>query len=184
MPRRNALAVVAVLALACRGQRGSSDGGPATEPDGVVTLRSSSGGTVGTLRLERTASAGVRMFGVVTGIPTGTHGIHVHAVGRCDAPAFESAGGHFNPGGRSHGLSNPAGPHAGDAPNIVADATGRADVDLVFPGASLRVGHAAGIWDADGSAVIIHAAADDQKTDPSGNSGARIACGVIQAISS
>lgn len=177
MRNRNAIAVLGVLVLACRGIRGADD-----EPAGIATLRSSSGATVGALRLEPAENGSVRMFGVVTGIPSGTHGIHIHAVGRCDAPDFASAGGHFNPGGRAHGLSNPAGAHAGDAPNIVADATGSAAVDVTFPSASLRLGHAASLWDTDGSAVVIHASADDQQSDPSGNSGARIACGVIQTI--
>lgn len=176
MRSRNAIALLGVLVLACRGVRGASD-----EPAGIATLHSSGGATVGALRLEP-VDGSVRMFGVVTGIPAGSHGIHIHAVGRCDAPDFASAGGHFNPGGRAHGLSNPAGAHAGDAPNVVADAAGRAAVDVTFPSASLRLGHAASLWDGDGSAVVIHASADDQRTDPSGNSGARIACSVIQAI--
>lgn len=182
MRSRSAIALLGLLVLACRGNRGSNHTSPVSEPDGIATLRTSSGATIGTLRLGRAGGGGVRMFGVLTGIPTGTHGTHIHAVGRCDAPGFETAGGHFNPGGRAHGLSNAAGAHAGDAPNIVADATGRADVDLTFPAASLRVGDAASLWDTDGSAVVIHASADDQRTDPSGNSGARVACGVIQAI--
>ena len=177
MRSRNAIALLGVLVLACRGIRGASD-----EPAGIATLHNSSAAPVGALRLEPAASGSLRMFGVVTGIPAGAHGIHIHAVGRCDAPDFASAGGHFNPGGRAHGLSNPAGAHAGDAPNIVADATGRAVVDLSFPSASLRVGHPASLWDADGSAVVIHAAADDQTSDPAGNAGARIACAPIQTV--
>ena len=89
-------------------------------------------------------------------------------------PAFTSAGGHFNPGARQHGLQNAAGAHAGDMPNITASSGGEARVDVMAANATLEA-----LRDADGAAIVVHAAADDQRTDPSGNSGARIACGVI-----
>jgi superoxide dismutase, Cu-Zn family len=146
----------------------------------VVNLRGSDGTPHGTLQLDAIAGGGVRLTGTLTGLPPGPHGIHLHAAGRCEPPGFESAGGHFNPQGRQHGLRNPAGPHAGDAPNIVADASGRAAVDLTFAGASLEEAGARSLRDADGAAVVVHASQDDQVTDPSGNSGARIACGVIE----
>ncbi len=115
----------------------------------------------------------------LVGLPPGTHGIHFHAVGRCDAD-FSSAGAHYNPVGRKHGLSAADGPHAGDAPNFTAGADGRARVRFTTDRVTLTSG-ATSLADSDGSAIVVHASADDQLTDPSGNSGARIACGVIRA---
>lgn len=115
----------------------------------------------------------------LVGLPPGTHGIHFHAVGRCDAD-FTSAGAHYNPMGRKHGLSAADGPHAGDAPNFTAGADGRARVRFTSDRVKLTSG-ATSLADSDGSALVVHATADDQVTDPSGNSGARIACGVIRA---
>lgn len=114
----------------------------------------------------------------LTGMPPGVHGIHLHTVAQCDAPGFLSAGAHLNPAGHQHGADNPAGSHLGDLPNVTADANGR-----VFARFGLRLAPdvlAKALFDADGSAVVVHAAADDYKTDPSGNSGARIACGVLK----
>lgn len=111
------------------------------------------------------------------GLAAGPHGIHLHAVGKCEGPAFTTAAGHLNPAMHQHGSMNPAGPHLGDLPNIVVQADGTGTATVVIPGdwASL----APAMFDADGTAIVIHAAADDYKTDPSGNSGARIACGVL-----
>jgi Cu-Zn family superoxide dismutase len=108
------------------------------------------------------------------GVPLGLHGIHVHAVGRCQGPGFESAGPHWNPNGRRHGFNNPAGPHRGDLQNVTVTATGVLTESVTLAGTRL-----AEMADADGSALVLHAARDDFTTDPSGNSGARIACAVI-----
>jgi Cu-Zn family superoxide dismutase len=99
----------------------------------------------------------------------------VHAVGRCDPPGFESAGPHWNPTGREHGSQNPRGQHLGDLPNLLVGADGEGSFDLGIAGADLRA-----MLDTDGAALVIHAGADDYRTDPSGNSGARIACGVFE----
>ena len=101
----------------------------------------------------------------------------MHAVGKCDPPDFASAGPHWNPTGKKHGMSNPAGPHAGDLPNVVVKANGVLGATLVLSAASMS-----SLIDADGAALVIHAAADDNMTDPSGNSGARIACAVLQPL--
>lgn len=114
----------------------------------------------------------------VTGISPGPHGIHLHMVGDCTPPGFASAGGHLNPGGHQHGTDNPAGGHLGDLPNIVAGANGAATLSVPLRGTRAQVESA--LFDADGTAVVIHAAADDYKTDPTGNSGARIVCGVLK----
>ena len=110
-----------------------------------------------------------------TGLPPGVHGVHIHAVGRCDPPDFQTAGPHWNPTGHQHGRDNPQGAHMGDLPNISIGADGRGALDFAVPAATL-----AGLLDADGAALVIHAGPDDYKSDPSGNSGGRIACGVIQ----
>ena len=109
-------------------------------------------------------------------LPPGTHGAHIHMVGRCDAPDFTTAGGHWNPTSKQHGTMNPAGPHEGDLPNLIVGTDGRGTLAITIPGATM-----AGLLDADGSAMVVHAGADDLRTDPSGNSGGRIACGVFQA---
>ncbi len=110
------------------------------------------------------------------GLPAGEHGWHVHMVGRCDAPKFESAGGHWNPTNRQHGRDNPQGAHGGDMPNLTAGADGKAASNFTIAGQTL-----AGLLDTDGAALLIHAKPDDYKTDPSGASGDRIACGVLKA---
>lgn len=118
----------------------------------------------------------------LTGLPPGPHGVHFHATGICDgsgATAFASAGSHFNPLGRQHGLDNSAGPHAGDAPNFTVAADGTARAAFTTDRVSLTDGSTT-LFDADGSAIVIHAAADDQISQPAGNAGARIACGVVQ----
>jgi superoxide dismutase, Cu-Zn family len=134
------------------------------------------GTEIGEVTLEEGAD-GVLIRGSVSGLGAGPHGVHFHEVGRCEPP-FESAGAHFNPGGREHGLTNPAGPHDGDLPNIIADASGVAEFELFSAFITLGAG-AQQLLDADGTALVVHAEADDHSTDPSGDSGARIACAVL-----
>jgi Cu-Zn family superoxide dismutase len=148
------------------------------EPQGgpPMPLINASGQTIGTVRAWQTAG-GVTFRVIASGLPHGVHGVHVHAVGKCDPPDFASAGPHWNPTGKKHGMSNPAGPHAGDLPNVVVKANGVLGATLVLSAASMS-----SLIDADGAALVIHAAADDNMTDPSGNSGARIACAVLQPL--
>ncbi|MBI4542443.1 MAG: superoxide dismutase family protein [Gemmatimonadetes bacterium] len=127
--------------------------------------------------LATAQAGGVRMTIEATALPPGRHGVHVHAVGRCEAPGFASAGPHFNPAQRAHGLENPAGPHAGDLPNLDVDATGAGTLVASTDRFTLTAENA--LLDADGSAVVVHAGPDDQRSDPAGNSGTRIACGVL-----
>ncbi|MBC7521460.1 MAG: superoxide dismutase family protein [Sandarakinorhabdus sp.] len=121
---------------------------------------------------------GARIVTNLVGLPAGVHGVHLHAVGRCDAPGFTTAGPHFNPGMKQHGSMNPAGTHAGDLPNMTVGDDRRASYDVVSKGLRLADGPAP-LLGLDGAAIVIHAAADDNLTDPSGNSGARIACGIL-----
>lgn len=142
-------------------------------------LADTNGREVATAKLS-TLARGVQVRIAATGLPQGIYAAHIHLVGRCDAPDFATAGGHWNPTGRQHGRDNPAGAHLGDLPNLTVGANGRGAMAFRVANARL-VGGAAPILDADGAALMIHAKADDYRTDPSGASGARIACGVIAA---
>lgn len=152
------------------------------EPKGgpPMPLINGAGQTIGTVSAWQT-SGGVGLRIQASGLPHGNHGLHVHAVGRCDGPDFKSAGPHWNPADRKHGLSNPAGPHGGDLPNVVVAANGVLSTIVTVPGAVLAgpVGGRNVILDADGAALVLHAGPDDNMTDPSGNSGDRIACAIL-----
>ncbi|MDQ3548346.1 MAG: ScyD/ScyE family protein, partial [Chloroflexota bacterium] len=143
-----------------------------------ATLRNASGVIVGTAAFTQTA-VGVDIHVQVTDIDPGTHGIHIHTIGSCQPPDFTSAGGHFNPEGSQHGLENKQGPHAGDLPNLQVDADRSGELHYTNRFVTLGAGEHS-LFDADRSALVIHAATDDQMTDPTGNSGARVACGEVQ----
>jgi Cu-Zn family superoxide dismutase len=145
------------------------------EPTGgaPMPLVNASGQTIGSVRAWQTAG-GVTLRVDASGLPHGVHGIHVHSIGRCDPPDFTSAGPHWNPAGVKHGFNNRAGHHAGDLYNVTVAANGVLGEAVTIPGATM-----AGLLDADGASLVIHAAADDYVTDPSGNSGARIACALL-----
>lgn len=146
------------------------------------TIKNTDGDTKGTAELWQDADNVVHVEVQVTGMPVGPHGIHFHAVGGCEsttAGAFSGAGAHFNPLGRQHGLDNPQGPHGGDAPNFTVNADGTGRASFTTDRVSLTSGSTS-LFDADGSSIVVHAAADDQISQPAGNSGARIACGVLK----
>ena len=142
-------------------------------------LKNSDGQIVGEATLVSASDAdGVEVTLNVHDLPPGTHGVHIHDVGKCDAANFVSSGGHLNPWGKQHGLENPEGPHAGDLPNLTVGSDGTGTMMTVntllqdLPGGQ-------NIFNGDGVALVIRVGPDDRKTDPSGDSGARIACGVI-----
>ena len=116
----------------------------------------------------------------VKGLTPGLHAVHVHTVGKCEAPGFTSAGGHFNPGGKKHGLKNPDGAHAGDLPNMLIAKDGSGRFEALTDAITLKAGSNS-VFDADGSALVIHVGVDDYVTDPTGNAGDRAACGLIVA---
>jgi Cu-Zn family superoxide dismutase len=140
-------------------------------------LKDAAGKDVGTVDLVQTPH-GVLLKLSLKGIPAGEHAFHVHAVGKCEPP-FTSAGGHFNPGGKKHGMEAAEGAHAGDMPNLHVPASGELVVEIANPAISLVKGQPNSVFDADGSAIVVHAGVDDYKTDPTGNAGDRIACGII-----
>jgi superoxide dismutase, Cu-Zn family len=179
--------VISLAVLACASEQAkvtpdSAVSGPApaqpvttaSSAQGRVAVRDASGRELGTLAIDNTAS-GLVVTGSLVGLPPGEHGIHFHTTGKCEAP-FESAGGHWNPANRQHGAANPQGPHLGDLSNITVGDDSTANVAVTSPGGTLSGTN--GLLDTDGAALVIHAGPDDNRTDPSGNSGARIACGV------
>jgi superoxide dismutase, Cu-Zn family len=150
---------------------------PASAQTAKAALKSTEGKDVGTVELAQTP-AGVLLKVSVKGLPAGEHAFHVHAVGKCEPP-FDSAGGHFNPGGKKHGLMAPEGPHAGDMPNLHIPQSGELVVEVLNVAVTLERGKAHSVFGPNGTAIVIHAGVDDYKTDPAGNAGGRIACGVI-----
>jgi len=151
----------------------------AVDPTGSATIINSKGETVGSATLTQGPHS-VTIAVEVSRFPPGKHGFHIHAIGKCDPPDFQSAGGHFNPFGKKHGLKNPEGPHAGDLPNLAVGPDGRGKIEATVGGLTLGNEGLAVLFDSNGTAVVIHAGPDDEMTDPAGNSGARIACGVIK----
>jgi Cu-Zn family superoxide dismutase len=188
---RNAIGI-AVLMLAFVGCGGGDDGAADTTaaPDTATlagpqmaqaVLRDANGREIGMVNLTQ-EGAGVRISLHLAPVPTGEKGFHIHEVGTCDAPAFEGAGDHLNPDGRSHGFDDPAGPHAGDLRNLTVAADSMAMASELNDRVTLVAGQPNSLLDADGSAIIVHADPDNYRTQPAGNTGARIACGVIEPV--
>ncbi len=147
----------------------------------TVKLANGTGTAVGTATLTDT-DKGVKIDLDLTGLPPGDHAIHVHEAAKCDGPDFKSAGGHFNPDKKHHGMQAKDGAHAGDMPNFTADAKGKAKTSIVAPGVNLKASDPHSVFTGGGTALVIHEKADDMMSDPAGNAGARIACGVITAL--
>ncbi|TCD06836.1 superoxide dismutase family protein [Erythrobacteraceae bacterium CFH 75059] len=144
---------------------------------GSADLRTSDGRNAGTATLVASGQ-GVALDVALMNVPAGTRAIHIHERGECTPPDFQSAGAHLNPEGRQHGLENPRGAHLGDLPNIEVRATGTTRARFPLPGSRESV--LARIFDSSGAAVVVHQNADDNVTDPAGNAGGRIVCGVLR----
>ncbi|MCU1385268.1 MAG: yojM [Acidobacteria bacterium] len=134
-----------------------------------VELKNGQGEPVGTARLSPAKDGGVSVAFDLKNLPQGRHAIHFHETAKCEGPAFTSAGGHYNPDGKKHGLLNPDGPHAGDMNNFTVLRDGTAKGTVIAPHMKMGVD----------AALVVHAGIDDLKTDPSGNAGDRIACGIV-----
>lgn len=166
--------IASLLAVLCAGVFASL---PAQAQTAKAALKDQAGKDVGTVQLVETPH-GVLLKLALKGSVPGEHAFHIHAVGKCEAP-FTSAGGHFNPAGKKHGLAVAEGAHAGDMPNLHIPASGDLMVEILNGMVTLAKGKPNSLFDADGSSIIIHAGVDDYKSDPTGNAGDRIACAVI-----
>lgn len=169
---RQMMCGLAVAAVGCAGAL------PAAAQTAKASLKDAAGKEVGKAELVQTPH-GVLIKLTLAGLPPGEHAVHIHAVGKCEPPGFTTAGGHFNPGGHKHGMEATEGQHAGDMPNLHVPASGALAIEIANPRITLAKGQPTSVFDADGSAIVIHARADDYKSDPAGNAGDRIACGVI-----
>lgn len=173
------LSGAAIALAACAQDRDDYgyDAPPADAGHASATLTDASGADRGEVRFT-SVEEGVNVSIDAQGLEPGVHGAHIHQTGSCIPPDFQSAGGHWNPYNREHGRENPAGPHMGDMPNLIVGRDGTGLLELVIDGASITGGPAP-LLDEDGSAVVIHAGADDYRTDPAGAAGARVACGEV-----
>jgi len=167
-----ALALGALVALP-----GPAPANPATAPTAEVHLQNAANESVGTVMLRDTPH-GVLMEIDLTNLPPGRHAFHIHERGQC-TPPFETAGSHLNPTSRHHGFEATTGAHAGTLPNVNVSGAGTYEGEMLARDVGLTEGSGNGLPDADGSSLVLHEEADDHKTDPSGNSGGRIACGIV-----
>jgi len=167
------MAFAPMVLAGCTADMATTETPPAAGRVATATLMTAAGKDVGKVTV-REVDGGLSVAVDAHDLAPGMHGAHLHTVGKCEAPDFASAGGHWNPTNMKHGSMNPQGPHEGDMPNLMIGADGRGKLTSRLAGGSFDA-----LMDADGAAMVIHAAADDLKTDPSGNSGARLACGVL-----
>jgi superoxide dismutase, Cu-Zn family len=178
------IAMVAAGAAALAGCAGRPDapaasaGSPEAAAPASAELRDRDGRSRARANVEQ-AGDSLRVRVEATGLAPGAYGVHIHAVGRCDAPDFTTAGPHWNPTGAKHGKDNPQGMHKGDLPNLLVGSDGRGSFEYSVTNAAIGGRGPNVLFDGDGASVVVHASADDFRTDPSGNSGGRIACGVL-----
>lgn len=180
MKQALAIAMLSVFALpACAQTEPKAGSPPERAPNQAkALLKDAKGRDAGSATFTE-GPQGVKLKLNVLGLDPGKHGFHIHEKGICEPPDFKSAGAHFNPHGKQHGHANQRGPHAGDLPNLVASAEGTASTEVTIPDVTLRKGEKHSLLDGDGSALVVHAKADDEKSDPAGNSGDRVICGIV-----
>ncbi|MBO6767076.1 MAG: superoxide dismutase family protein [Erythrobacter sp.] len=175
MSRRILLTALAIPAIAAC----STISELPTDRVAETTLRFANGLPAGTVQLLSNGQT-VSVAVAAVGMSPGEHGFHLHTTGKCNAPDFKSAGGHLNPGNASHGSLSPGGKHLGDMPNLTIGPNGSGSAEFVLEGNATSVLDS--VFDEDGTAVVVHAGPDDYRTDPAGNAGPRIACGVLERI--
>jgi len=166
--------VMSSTSLAAQASAASSVGPGLTA---TAVLLDAEGRGIGEARLQQVLGGVLLRLDLKNATP-GVHALHIHEVGRCDGPSFESAGAHYSPDAHKHGFLNTRGPHAGDLPNIFVPADGKLSVEILEPNVTLAAGPRS-LLDANGSALVIHAGKDDYTTDPSGEAGGRLGCGPI-----
>lgn len=170
---------VAMLISGCNSQKDSIPVSGVIEHSLATTIVDATGKGIGSAELTETES-GVRIHLLLKGLTPGVKAVHFHEVGKCENPKFTTSGSHVNPAKKQHGFENPKGFHAGDLPNLTVNENGEVDLEITSPHVTLEKGKSNSLLDDDGSALVIHEKADDYVTDPSGNSGDRIACGVLK----
>ncbi|NOU68212.1 superoxide dismutase [Paenibacillus sp. LMG 31461] len=169
-----------MIVTGCQSVRSTSVSEATTSPETIrVALIGSNNQSVGSAQLTAVRD-GVQMDVEVSGLSPGLHGLHIHEKAICEAPTFDSAGAHFNPHMKEHGFLNPKGAHAGDLPNLIVDAQGNGRFSSVTKAVVLEKDKPNSLFKPGGTSLVIHEKADDLKTDPSGNSGKRIACGAVK----
>jgi Cu-Zn family superoxide dismutase len=175
--------IIPILAAALPIMAGASACATAAEtraaPTATAKLAAGDGASRGTATVTQ-AGDGLHVVVRATGLTPGIHAVHIHTTGKCVGPDFTSAGGHWNPTARQHGKDNPAGMHMGDMPNMTVGPDGSGAIEYHVASGSIS-GGATPLLDADGAAIVVHAQADDNKSDPAGNAGGRVACGVLAA---
>lgn len=176
------LCVASASVIALLSATAMSGAGPLPQSEAAATaaadVKDAEGKSLGTAELSETPN-GVLVTVKLSGVPPGEHALHLHTTGQCQAPDFKSAGGHYNPESNSHGFKNPKGAHKGDLPNVYVGSDGALTVDAFVAGVTLAPG-AQSLFDDDGTAIVVHATQDDYSTDPAGDAGSRIACGVVE----
>jgi Cu-Zn family superoxide dismutase len=178
MLKMGAAGMIPMLLTSCAMMNGR-DGMTASAADATADVRNAAGAAKARVDVSQVGDS-VRVRIAAMDMVRGTYAAHVHTTGTCTGPDFSSAGPHWNPTGQQHGKDNPAGMHKGDLPNLEIGGNGRGSIEYSIVGARLA-GGSAPLLDADGAAIVIHAQADDYRSDPAGNAGARIACGVLRS---
>lgn len=171
--------LVSALVLATAGAFLANAGFSKCHCDHKVEFKNGQGQDVGFAKLEET-SQGILIRAELQNLPEGWHGFHLHTTGKCDGPDFATAGGHYNPMGTHHGYEDPQGPHIGDLPNIYVGPDGKAKLEVFAAHVSLMPEGKNNLLDEDGTALVIHAKPDDYHSQPAGEAGARLACGVLR----